>query len=103
MNGWTPERRQRQAAAIQQWRPWERSTGPKSETGKAKVARNAFKGGWRPQLRELAQVLREQRETVKEYLINRAPSANQPPLTEKGEEVQPIQTLFDELSDHPTD
>ena len=64
VNGWTPERRQRQAAAIQQWRPWERSTGPKSETGKAKVARNAFKGGWRPQLRELARALREQREVL---------------------------------------
>ncbi|MEZ5585210.1 MAG: hypothetical protein R3F37_22880 [Candidatus Competibacteraceae bacterium] len=52
-----PERRQRQAALVRTWKPWIRSTGPKSETGKAKVARNAFKGGWRPQLRELARAL----------------------------------------------
>lgn len=64
MNGWTPERRQRQAALVRTWKPWIRSTGPKSETGKAKVARNAFKGGWRPQLRELARALREQREVL---------------------------------------
>jgi hypothetical protein len=59
-NGWTPERRARQAAAIQRWKPWERSTGPKSPHGKATVARNAYKGGWRALLRELRQALREQ-------------------------------------------
>ena len=26
-NGWTPERRARQADAIKRWRPWERSKG----------------------------------------------------------------------------
>jgi len=62
VNGWTPARKARQAALIHTWKPWERSTGPQSEAGKAKVARNAFKGGVRPQLRKLAQVLREQRE-----------------------------------------
>lgn len=49
---WTPERRARQAAAIQRWRPWERSTGPKTAEGKATVAGNAFKGGKRPLLRQ---------------------------------------------------
>ena len=34
-NGWTPERRARQAELIRQWRPWEKSTGPKTEAGKA--------------------------------------------------------------------
>lgn len=58
-NGWTPKRRALQAAAIQRWRPWERSTGPKSREGKAKVARNADKGGeWRL-LRELGRLLRK--------------------------------------------
>ena len=60
VNGWTPERRARQAALIRTWRPWEQSTGPRTDEGKAKVARNAFKGGWRDKLRELARVLREQ-------------------------------------------
>ncbi len=64
MNGWTPERRQRQAEAIQKWKPWERSTGPKTVKGKARVARNPYKGAARKQLREVARVLAEQRETV---------------------------------------
>jgi hypothetical protein len=51
--GWTPERRARQAALIQSWRPWERSSGPKSDSGRARASRNAFKGGERPALRQL--------------------------------------------------
>ena len=39
-NGWTPERRARQAAMIRTWKPWERSTGPRTIDGKARVARN---------------------------------------------------------------
>src|SRR3954451_21000362 len=35
-NGWTPERRARQAEAIQQWKPWEKSTGPRTTRGKAR-------------------------------------------------------------------
>jgi hypothetical protein len=61
-NGWTPERRARQAALIRSWRPWEKSSGPKTEAGKAVVARNAWKGGARHLLRELGRVLGEQRD-----------------------------------------
>ncbi len=32
-NGWTSERRARQAALIQRWKPWERSTGPTCARG----------------------------------------------------------------------
>ena len=59
-NGWTPERRERQAKLIQQWRPWEKSTGPKTKAGKAVASQNAFKGGTWKLLRELAAALREQ-------------------------------------------
>ena len=59
-NGWTPERRARQAKLIQQWRPWEKSTGPKTQVGKQKISQNAYKGSAWKQLRELAQALREQ-------------------------------------------
>ena len=52
----------RQAAAIQRWKPWEKSTGPRTAEGKAIVARNAFKGGKRPLLRAK---LREIREALK--------------------------------------
>jgi hypothetical protein len=63
-NEWTQERRARQAELIKTWRPWERSTGPKTATGKAIVARNAWKGGSRPMLRALAQALVAQREVL---------------------------------------
>ena len=64
---WTPEQRRRQAEAIQRWRPWEQSTGPRTEAGKNKAALNAWKGGERPALRRLAQTLREMRDTLKEW------------------------------------
>ena len=56
---WTPERRAKQAALIGTWKPWERSTGPRSPDGKAKASRNAFKGGERPQLRQMMRTFRE--------------------------------------------
>lgn len=59
-NGWTLERRARQAERIRDWRPWEHSSGPKTEAGKTVVARNAWKGGTRQMLRELTRALREQ-------------------------------------------
>lgn len=46
-NGWTPERRAKQAALIRTWAPWDKSTGPKTKEGKAAVAQNgvnAWKG-----------------------------------------------------------
>lgn len=37
VNGWTPERRARQAEAIRRWQPWARSTGPRTAEGKARA------------------------------------------------------------------
>lgn len=42
-SGWSPERRARHAAAIQRWKPWEKSTGPRTAAGKARAAQNAAK------------------------------------------------------------
>jgi len=56
-NGWTDERRARHAELIQRWKPWERSSGPKTAEGKATVSRNAYQGGTRPALRQLAHLL----------------------------------------------
>ena len=63
-NGWTPERRARQAELIRRWRPWEKSTGPKTAAGKATVSQNAYKVGIWLQLRELARALKEQKNVV---------------------------------------
>jgi hypothetical protein len=66
--GWTIERRMRQAALIRSWRPWEQSTGPRTEEGKARTARNGDKGGaWRIErdmLRELRRALKVQRQAL---------------------------------------
>ena len=63
-NGWTPERQARQAELIRRWRPWEKSTGPRSPAGKAKAAQNAYKGGTRQLFRELARTLKAQRQVL---------------------------------------
>jgi hypothetical protein len=47
LKGWSPERRARQAALIRRWQPWQRSTGPKTEAGKARCSMNALKHGCR--------------------------------------------------------
>jgi hypothetical protein len=46
---------------IQQWRPWEKATGPKSPEGKAAASQNAYKGVFRPMMNELTLYLAEQR------------------------------------------
>jgi hypothetical protein len=71
-NGWTPERRRRMRERIHEWKPWERSTRPRTPEGKARVARNAYKGGTRPLIRELARHLREyikEEENIREMIL----------------------------------
>jgi hypothetical protein len=72
LNGWTPERRARQAEAIKRWRPWERSTGPRTAEGKATASRNGWKGGRRELLRELALLLKKQHETLSKAELDEA-------------------------------
>ena len=67
-NGWTLERRARQAELIRQWRPWAKSTGPRSPEGRQRVSRNAWTGGHRQKLRDLSSMvnaeIRQAREIV---------------------------------------
>lgn len=62
---WTPEQRAQQSAKIRQWQPWNKSTGARTPEGKATPSRNAFKGGVRALLRDMAKILREQQEYIK--------------------------------------
>ena len=61
---WTPAQRARQAEKIGAWSPWKNSTGPRTPEGKASSARNAWKGGHRVALRELALALNEHKEAL---------------------------------------
>lgn len=50
-SAWTPERRAKQAKTILGTRPWEKSTGPRTEGGKAISSRNAYAGDWLHEIR----------------------------------------------------
>jgi len=66
-NGWTPERRKRQAEMIRNWKPWEHSTGAKTIEGKEVSKMNAFKHGLRGgDMRELMQVMKDQASLLKD-------------------------------------
>ena len=56
-SGWSDERRQRQAELIRSWAPWTKSTGPRTENGKASSSQNAWKGGVRQTLKRIRLVL----------------------------------------------
>lgn len=56
----TPEHRAKRAELIRLWKPWEKSTGPKSSEGKERSAMRGFKGEHRVMLRGLARLLTEQ-------------------------------------------
>ena len=46
-NGWTDERRAKMREAVKRWRPWEKSTGPRTKRGRKKSSANAMKHGYR--------------------------------------------------------
>ena len=57
---WSQEQRLAQSKAIRQHQPWLSSTSAKSDVGKLNSSQNAFRGGHRPLIRELAKALKEQ-------------------------------------------
>jgi hypothetical protein len=65
---WTPEQRQRQREAIQRWRPWSKSTGPRSLEGKTAASRNAWTAGHLVMLRLLTKQLNEALRGQSEWL-----------------------------------
>ena len=67
--GWPPSRRAAQALRIRRTKPWLQSTGPRTAAGKARVARNAYRHGFRSRAYAgIAAVLRWQRRVVRAML-----------------------------------
>lgn len=65
-NGWSVERRARQAMLIRTWTPWKSSTGPQTRDGKARSSQNAvLHGAYSQEARRLAALLREYRAALK--------------------------------------
>lgn len=67
---WTAEERERQSALIRNWRPWEKSTGPKTLGGKVACKLNPMKHGlrsaeFRTEQKRIHQVLRDARATMR--------------------------------------
>ena len=62
-SGWSPERRARQAEVIRALQPWKKSTGPRTDAGKARTAANALKHGFRS--RPFIERIREERRLVR--------------------------------------
>ena len=54
------ERGLQQSLKIQQWRPWDDSTGPRTSEGKAASSRNAYRGGVRSMLNGMSELLCKQ-------------------------------------------
>jgi hypothetical protein len=48
---WTAAQKAQQSLAIQNWQPWQHSTGATTATGRATISRNAYRGGTRPLIR----------------------------------------------------
>ncbi len=48
----TPEHKALRAELIRRWKPWEKSTGPKTSKGKSVVAQNSWRGAPRATIRK---------------------------------------------------
>jgi hypothetical protein len=67
MRHWTVEERAQQSQLIRNWKPWKKTTGPRSPAGKLIDSQNAYKGGVRPHMKELAMLLKEHKEMLKRF------------------------------------
>ena len=62
--GWSPERRAKQAELIRALKPWQKSTGPRTDEGRARASSNALKHGFRS--RPFIERVREERRLIRD-------------------------------------
>ena len=67
MRHWTIEEREKQSQLIQNWQPWNNSTGARTPEGKAISSRNAHKGGIRSICREMNTLFRDYKDMMKRF------------------------------------
>jgi hypothetical protein len=73
---WTPEARLKQSAKIKDWQPWTKSTGAKTEQGKATSSLNACKGYQRAIYRNDRRIMSHGLRAI--IALNKLPEENQP-------------------------
>lgn len=67
MRHWTTEEREKQSQLIQNWKPWQRSTGARTQAGKVISSKNAYKGGSRSLMKVIASVLKDYKQMLKQF------------------------------------
>ena len=55
----TKEHREMRARMIHEWKPWEKSTGPKTDEGKKRASLRGYKGGLRKKERALTKAFKD--------------------------------------------
>ncbi|OIN87533.1 MAG: hypothetical protein AUJ12_02065 [Alphaproteobacteria bacterium CG1_02_46_17] len=97
--GWTPEKRKSAAARCRANRPWQKSTGPRTDTGKIASSRNSYKTGYhscaRRELRSRGRALIRANTELCHILLAWHLQKTQKPAkrTEFGEDVLPFSPL----------
>ncbi len=104
MPRWTTEARLKQAERIRALGPWKHATGPRTEAGKARSARNAWKGGVRATVARFSKILRETAViTRKVFSSFRRKRVSRPPRTWAPKPVPVKVPVWDLDSDFPSD
>lgn len=65
----TKQHREMRAKMIHEWKPWEKSTGPKTDEGKKRSAKRGYKGAVRPMQREMNKAFTEYAKYLKTYSL----------------------------------
>ena len=67
MRHWTTEERLKQSQLIQNWQPWNKSTGARTPEGKKASSMNAFKGGFKSSFRNILKEFKQQKDIMERF------------------------------------
>ena len=98
MPRWTTEARLRQAERIRALCPWNKATGPRTEEGKARSSRNAWKGGVRALVATCSQTLRAMGAATQRVFSSFRPKPVSRPRRTLAPKLAPREASFSELA-----